>query len=68
MLFLSPRRLPMAGIVSDYHATDICHSEGRVLAGPATRALERVRLTLASDGRVVADRAAIVNGDFRLAI
>jgi Rieske Fe-S protein len=50
-----------------------CHGsqfdvEGRVLAGPATRALERVRLTLASDGRVVADRATIVNGDFRLAI
>ena len=49
-----------------------CHgshfdAEGRALAGPATRALERVRLTLAGDGRVVVDRAAIVNVDFRLA-
>jgi cytochrome b6-f complex iron-sulfur subunit len=49
-----------------------CHgshfdAEGRALVGPATRALERVRLTLAGDGRVVVDRAAIVNVDFRLA-
>jgi hypothetical protein len=39
-----------------------------VLVGPATRSLERVRLTLDGDGRVVVDRAAIVNEDFRLAI
>jgi cytochrome b6-f complex iron-sulfur subunit len=50
-----------------------CHgsqfdAEGRVLIGPATRSLERVRLTLANDGRVVVDRAALVNEDFRLAI
>ncbi len=50
-----------------------CHgsqfdAEGRVLIGPATRSLEHARLTLANDGRVVVDRAAIVNEDFRLAI
>jgi len=50
-----------------------CHgskfdAQGRVLTGPATRALERVRLTLASDERVVVDCTAIVNVDFRLAI
>jgi cytochrome b6-f complex iron-sulfur subunit len=50
-----------------------CHgskfdTEGRVLTGPATRALEHVRLTMSNDGRVVVDRAAIVNEDFRLAI
>jgi len=50
-----------------------CHgsqfdAEGRVLVGPATRSLERARLTLTNDGRVVVDRAAIVNEDFRLAI
>jgi cytochrome b6-f complex iron-sulfur subunit len=50
-----------------------CHGskfdvEGHVLIGPATRSLERARLTLTNDGRVVVDRAAIVNEDFRLAI
>jgi nitrite reductase/ring-hydroxylating ferredoxin subunit len=50
-----------------------CHGsqfdgEGRVITGPATGALERVRLTLASDGRVIVDRTAIVNVDFRLAV
>jgi cytochrome b6-f complex iron-sulfur subunit len=49
-----------------------CHgsqfdAQGRVLVGPATRTLERVRLTLSSDGRIVADRSASVNVDFRLA-
>jgi nitrite reductase/ring-hydroxylating ferredoxin subunit len=49
-----------------------CHgsqfdAQGRVLVGPAARTLERVQLTLSADGHIVADRGAIVNGDFRLA-
>ena len=50
----------------------LCHgsqfdAQGRALVGPATRTLERVRLTLSADGHIVADRSASVNVDFRLA-
>jgi cytochrome b6-f complex iron-sulfur subunit len=50
-----------------------CHgskfdTEGRVLTGPATRALERVQLTMSNDGHVVVDRAAVASVDFRLAV
>jgi cytochrome b6-f complex iron-sulfur subunit len=50
-----------------------CHGsrfdgQGRVLVGPATRALEHVQLTMSNDGRVVVDRAAVVSVDFRLAV